>query len=411
MNQPRFRILVVDDNRSSADALARLLRKQGDEVEVEYDGAAAIQRLRTDPPHVVLTDLKMEPIDGMQVLAVARSLRPPVETIVFTAYGAVDVAVRAMHLGARDFLTKPVTVEQVANRLDELRRSLAGPQSPDDEELDVTDDGDFVARSESSRALLATLERAAAFPTPVWVEGEIGSGRSFVARTLHRLGDQQTGSATPYAVRNVLRPTEPWPSEGTVLLSNVDDLGLDEQRELHRELQLLPDGVRVIATSQPDGRRRVAEGELRAELYYRMAVVVIQVPPLRRRPEDIVPLFERALDAFAERYGRPRQGISAQLKERLQRHYWPGNIRELVNLAERAAVLGEEGVQLDVIEESAPGLPKIEQGFNLSNYLEGVERRILVEALRKSKGDRAAAGKLLGVERNTLRYKLNKYGL
>ncbi len=358
---------------------------------------------------MVLTDLKMEPVDGMQVLAVARSLRPPVETIVFTAFGAVDIAVRAMHLGARDFLTKPVTVEQVASRLEDVRRTLA---SPGDVVEEPADEVDFIARSEASRALLATLERAAAVPSPVWIEGEIGSGRTYVARTLHRLSDRQAGGGTPFTVRNVLQPSDAWPASGTVLLANVDDLGPEEQRDLYRQLQLLPDGVRVVATAQPDGRRRVAEGTLRPELYYRLAVVVVQVPPLRRRPEDIVPLFERVLDSYAQRYRRPHQAIGPRLRERLQRHFWPGNIRELVNLAERVAVLGQDGIDLEVAEsEPTSGMPDLESGFNLSDYLEGVERRILVEALRKTNGDRAAAGKLLGVERNTLRYKLNKYGL
>jgi DNA-binding NtrC family response regulator len=139
----------------------------------------------------------------------------------------------------------------------------------------------------------------------------------------------------------------------------------------------------------------VADGALRPELYYRLAVVVVQVPPLRRRVEDIVPLFERVLDAYAQRYRRPRQVVGSRLRERLQRHFWPGNIRELVNLAERVVVLGQEGIDLDVAaEEPVAGMPDLDKGFNLSDYLEGVERRILVEALR-----------------NTLRYKLNKYGL
>jgi DNA-binding NtrC family response regulator len=402
---PRLRILVVDDNRSSADALARLLKKQGDEVHTVYDGEAAILRIREAPPDVVLTDLKMEPVDGMEVLQAARAQHPPVETIVFTAYGAVDVAVQAMHLGARDFLTKPVTVEQVSSRLDQLRAERL-PGGPEPEQ----DDSDFVARAEASRALLATIERAAAIPSAAWVEGEMGSGRAYCARTLHRLGDARRGSTTPFVVRNLTRD-EPWPTTGTVLLPNVDDLNEERQRELHRELQVLTEGVRVVATAGPGGRGRVAAGELRPELYYRLAVVVVQVPPLRRRPEDILPLFARGLRSYAERYGQVAPELTPRMRELVQRHFWPGNIRELLNLAERTVVMGEEGFNLEVVEDPGAGMPKVELGFSLSDYLEGVERRILVEALRRAGGDRALAGKLLGVERNTLRYKLNKYGL
>jgi two-component system, NtrC family, response regulator HydG len=404
VNAHRLSILVVDDNRSSADALARILRKQGDEVEAVYDGETAIGRIRSAPPDVVLTDLKMEPVDGMAVLAAARSMRPPIETIVFTAYGAVDVAVRAMHLGARDFLTKPVTVEQVSTRLDHLRseRARGAPAVEVEPQAD-----EFVAQAESSKALLVMLERAAAVPSPVWIEGEIGSGRMYCARTMHLLGPQRD---QPLNVRNLTRD-DPWPTAGTVLLPNVDDLPDDLQRELVRQLQHAPETVRLVATALPDGRRRVAEGQLRPELYYRLAVVVIPVPPLRRRPEDIVPLFRKGLRTYASRYKRPEPEISPRFRELLQRHYWPGNTRELLNLAERTVAMGDEGFNLEVIDDPGAGLPKLEPGFSLSDYLEGVERRILVEALRRSGGDRAAAGKLLGVERNTLRYKLNKYGL
>ena len=404
MTPPRLSILVVDDNRSSADALARLLRKQGDEVEAVYDGETAIERIRLHPPDLVLTDLKMEPVDGMAVLQVARAVRPPVETIVFTAYGAVDVAVRAMHLGARDFLTKPVTVEQVSARLEQLRGEHAPPGAADDAGVR---DQDFVAHAESSRTLLATLERAAAVPSAVWIEGEIGSGRVFCARSLHDLSPRRS---EPFVVRNLNRD-DPWPTSGTVLLPNVDDLPEDMQRELHRQLQHAPENVRLVATARPDGRRRVAEGELRPELYYQLAVVVIPVPPLRRRVEDIAPLFRKGLRTYAERYGREVPELGARFRDQLHRHYWPGNIRELLNLAERTIVMGDDGFNLEVVEDPGAGLPKLEPGFSLADYLEGVERRILMEALRRTMGDRAAAGKLLGVERNTLRYKLNKYGL
>lgn len=407
-----LRILVVDDNRSSADTLARLLRKSGDTVAVEYDGGSAIDRLRRDRPDVVLTDLKMEPVDGMQVLSAARSLRPPVDTVVFTAYGAVDVAVRAMHLGARDFLTKPVTLDQVSNRLEEIRAerfpestpipSPEGPAEPDAEP--------FVARSEASRTLLQTLERAAGVPSPAWIEGELGSGRSFVARTLHRLAERAAARSIPFRVRPPDRFGE-WPASGIVLLPQVDDLHPETQLELHRDLQQAPAEVRVVATARPDGRRRVAEGALRPELYYRLAVVWISVPPLRRRPEDILPIFDATLQRFCARYGRPVPSLSPALRDDLLRHAWPGNIRELVNLAERAAVLGEEGAVFEVQAESPLGMPKIDVGFNLNDYLESVERTLLAEALRKANGDRSMVGKLLGVERNTLRYKLNKYGL
>ncbi len=406
---PALRVLVVDDNRSSADALARLLSKQGDAVDAVYDGETAIFRIQSDPPDVVLTDLKMEPVDGMAVLQAARGQVPPVETIVFTAYGAVDIAVRAMHLGARDFLTKPVTLEQVAERLAQVRRDAQqGPTA--NHEGEPTSGGGLLTHSVEAQRLEEMLRRAAGVPSPVWIEGELGAGRAFSARTLHAYGQEAEPRAAPFVIRNLARD-EPWPETGSVLLPNVDDLREGLQRELFRQLQEVPPGVRVLATARPGGRQRVAEGELRPELYYQLAVVVIQVPPLRRRTEDILPLFRKGLVDYAERYGREVPKLEPDLLELLRQHYWPGNVRELLNLAERTVVLGPEGFNLEVIEDSGPGLPKLEPGFSLSQYLETMERRILVDALQRAGGDRAQAGRLLGVERNTLRYKLNKYGL
>jgi DNA-binding NtrC family response regulator len=397
-----LRIVVVDDNRSSADALSRLLRRTGDDVEAFYDGAAAIERIQRDPPDVVLTDLKMEPVDGLAVLQSARSQHPPVETIVFTAYGAVDVAVRAMHLGARDFLTKPVTLEQVSSRLEQLRvdrdPQLISVNAPDES---------FVAHSPAARGLLATLERAADVPSPVWLGGELGSGRAFAARTLHQLGRRHG----PFNVINPRSDTH-WPETGTVLLPNVDLLRPAEQLDLNRRLQLLPRDVRVVATATDDGRQRVHSGELRPELYYQLAVVVVEVPPLRRRREDVVPLFQRAIEHYAGMYERTIPEMPPHFRRDLEAHAWPGNIRELRNLAERTVVLGVDGFNLLVqAERPKRAMPNLEQGLNLAEHLEEVEKAILVEALRICDGDRNAVGRLLSVERNTLRYKLNKYDL
>jgi two-component system response regulator HydG len=398
-----LKVLIVDDNRSAADALARVLLKHGDDVEAVYDGAAAIDRIRATPPDLVLTDLKMEPVDGLAVLRAARELSPPVEVVVFTAYGAVDVAVKAMRLGARDFLTKPVTVEQISQRLQQLRADRS--HAP----VAATGDGTlpFVAEAALSRDLLEQLRRAAGVPSPVWLEGEVGSGRGHAAVTLHRLSAMHDA---PFLVRDIGRDTA-WPERGTVLLPQVDDLGDEGQRTLHRSLSHVPPGVRLVSSASADGRRLVAEGRLRPELYYALAVIVIQVPPLRSRREDVLPLLEQALETTARRYGRPRPLIDPQRARALERHAWPGNVRELLNLAERAVVMGPEAFDFDVTESTGDGMPKLEPGFDLATHLESIERRILVEALRKCGGDRNRAGRLLGVERNTLRYKLNKYGL
>jgi DNA-binding NtrC family response regulator len=180
---------------------------------------------------------------------------------------------------------------------------------------------------------------------------------------------------------------------------------------LVRRLQYAPRDVRIIATAAPDARQAVAEGQLNRDLYYKLSVIVIRVPPLRERHEDILPLLKLALRTFARRYDKPEPAIADTHAQQVVQHAWPGNVRELLNVAERAVVLGSDALSLEVVRRATPGLPTLEPGFSLSSFLEKLERRILVEALRRSAGDRSAAGRLLGVERNTLRYKLNKYGL
>jgi DNA-binding NtrC family response regulator len=394
----------VDDNRSSADAIVKALRKRGDDAHAAYDGATAIDQIERTRPDVVLTDLRMEPVDGMEVLRAARDVRPPIEVIVFTAYGAVDTAVEAMHLGARDFLTKPVTFDQLVRRLEGIAGPPSGGPSPDASTRDL--DESFSDNSESAKELYETLQRAAGVPSPVWLEGELGAGRGHAAYTLHRLGNPDA----PFELMDVSRET-PWPESGTVVLPNVDDLPQDLQRQLIRRLQHVPRNVRVVATAAPDARQKTAEGHLSPELYYKLSVIVIRVPPLRERQEDILPMLRLALRTFSQRYNKAEPHVSTEHEQQLVQHAWPGNVRELLNVAERAVVLGSDALNLEVVRRATPGLPTLEPGFSLSNYLEKLERRILVEALRRTGGDRSAAGRLLSVERNTLRYKLNKYGL
>jgi DNA-binding NtrC family response regulator len=402
MSGTPLKVLIVDDNATAADAMARNLQRGGDEVTAVHDGRSAIDWLQRNQPDVVLTDLKMEPVDGLQVLEAARAQRPPIEVVVFTAFGDVEVAVEAMRLGARDFLTKPVSVAQIEARLDSLRPPShtpspvrRGPRA-----------GPFVARSPAASRMLELLRTAADVPSPCWIEGELGAGRGHAALALHRMGNPDL----PFQTRDLGRD-DPWPTEGTVLLPNLDDLALDLQRQLHRSLSRVPPGVRLVATSGPDARRKVAEGTLLAEIYYGLAVVVVRMPALRERTEDILPMFDQALDSFAERYKRPRPQLTDAQRRGLTSHAWPGNVRELVNLAERTVVMGGGALDIQVTPTTAAGLPRLEPGFSLSNHLESVEKAILEEAMRITGGDRPQMGTILGLERNTLRYKLKKYDL
>ena len=390
-----MKILVVDDNRSSAEAMSRILRKQGHEVTTLYDGAAAIEELQNARPDLVFTDLRMEPVGGMDVLRAARSLTPPAEVVVFTAFGAVDKAVEAMRMGARDFLTKPISVEQILDRVNTL------PASGEPAEFE----GPPVTAT-----LRDQLEALADVPLPVWIEGEVGTGRIRAAHQLHALS-----SGGPF---HVVDPTSdaPWPT-GTVVLPDVDDLGPEAQQALIRRLKRLPNTTRVVSTARPGTQERVANGSIRSDLYFTLAVVVVRLAPLRERPDEVVGLFEDALDEACKRYARTRPEVDAAARDALVTHAWPGNLKELHNLAERMAVLGPAGFSLQASPQAPAASPPtvssslFTDDFKLSDHLERIEADLLKLALTTADGDRTQAGRLLGVERNTLRYKLKKYGL
>jgi len=391
-------VLVVDDNRSAALAIAMLLEREGHTAEAVYDGQAAIQRLHAARYDLVLTDLRMEPVDGLAVVAAARQKDPPVEAIVFTAYGSVDAAVEAMRLGATDFLTKPVTADVILRRVRNLRAEPAPSE-------------DIVGDSEATRRLREQARKLARVRSTVLITGEIGTGRRHLARWLHQHG------LDPERPMLFARPNRPLDLDrlaqaGTLVIPSVDGWDHTAQALLQQQLESLEPGnpPRVIATASPDINQRVTDGAFRPDLFFRLAVLVMPIVPLRERPADVAPLLASMLAQHASS-GESVSASPAQLRH-LQRHRWPGNVRELANLAERAAVLGDIAFEMPVqADQSAAAAPVLEPGFNLSSHMEVMERRLLVQAMEQTGGDRPQMSRILGLERNTLRYKLNKYKL
>jgi DNA-binding NtrC family response regulator len=396
-------ILVVDDNRSAADAIALLLGRGGHTVEAVYDGQTAINRIQQQRWDLVLTDLRMEPVDGLQVVRAARGAEPPMDVVVFTAFGSVEIAVEAMRLGAMDFLTKPVTADQILRRVQELRQGGG-----------ATGDIQIVGDSEATVRVREQAARLAKVRSTVLLTGETGTGRRHLARWLHNNGLDRDRPLL------VARPNQTFDPDvlaaaGTLLVPGIDDWSPEAQIGLLRTLEGLDAGSppRVIATANPDVDVRVARGDFPPELYFRLAVLVVAVSPLRERPQDLEPLIGH----FMALQGPSASGAvvrpSADQLRNLSAHGWPGNAREVANLAERAVVLGAMAFDMNVKPQSGvhSSLPELAEGFNLAEHMEVIERTLLVRAIEQTAGDRPLMGKVLGLERNTLRYKLNKYGL
>ncbi len=401
MSKAPLNVLVVDDNRTAAEAIAALLRREGHTVQACYDGVTAIQLMSAGTLDLVLTDLRMEPVDGLQVVRAARNAERPIDVMVFTAFGSVEVAVEAMRLGASDFLTKPVTAEQILHRVRALRPHPEGALS-------------IVGSAAPTRRMRSEAAAIARVRSTVLIIGEPGSGRRHLAHWLHANGLE---ADRPLLVGRPGVPFEPSAlhEAGTLLVPNVDSWSPESQPGLLRALEQLEAGQppRLIATASTGIELKAAKGEISPELYFRLAVLLVRVPPLRDRLEDLPALLSHFLSKHSTAFGKAApQPLPAQV-ERLQRHAWPGNIREVANLAERAVVLGADSFDMEIrpAGEAEGKLSQLSDGFNLQQHLEEIERQLLQRAIAQTDGDRPAMSRLLGIERNTLRYKLNKYDL
>lgn len=392
-------VLVVDDNRSAAEALGLVLQRHGYDVAVVFDGAAAMARLSAGGVDVVITDLRMEGPDGLDVLRHARRLPQPAEVVVLTGYGTIEAAVAAMRLGARDFLTKPATPAQVIALLQQLKGD--GPR------LRVLE-----GRSAAAARLRRQVEAVLASDAPVLLLGEPGTGRAELARLLHERGARSKLNFVVVNSARALAEIDPG-TTGTVSLPAVDLLDPRDHGELVRGLDALGPGTRVIASAGGDWSERKAATPSGRELFFRVAVLELHLPPLRERREDIGELLRARL---ADRARGDSTGAPVPTSEQLtilESHGWPGNLRELSALVERALVFGADAWNIHVQAPPAPTdpIPQLVEGFSLQDHLERVEKAILERAIAQTGMDRNEMSRLLNVERNTLRYKLNKYGL
>src|SRR5947207_9730593 len=375
------RVLVVDDERSMREVLAIALRQAGYDVTVAEDGDAAVEQLRKERFDLVVTDLRMRDTDGLAVLKAARERAPETVVVVVTAYASTETAVEAMKLGAYDYVTKPFKLDEIrvtiANALERkrlqdenrvLRRQLikAGPF-----------DG-FVGRSPRMLAIFETIRKTADSASTVMVTGESGTGKELVARAIHEASGRRRGpfvSVNCGAVPEALMEAELFghvrgaftgavaASEGLFAAANGGTLFLDEITEIAPALQVkllravqerrvrrigdvrdVAVDVRLIAASNRDLARAVADGVLREDLFYRLNVIPIHLPPLRERREDIPHLVSHFIEKVGAAQGKTIRGVTPDAMAVLEAHHWPGNIRQLENVVERAMVLGGESV-------------------------------------------------------------------
>jgi len=441
-------ILVVDDEKNTRDGLVRALRGEYAVAEAE-NGQRALEWLETHAADVVLTDLRMPGMDGLTLLSRLLGRDPKPILILLTAYGNVETAVEAMKRGAYDFLAKPVNLD----RLDLLlRRALAERQLGAEnrrlrEQLDAKYGFEnIIGISPAMQEVFETIRQAAPTRATVLIQGESGTGKELVARALHQCSPRRDGpfvpvhcaSLSPTLLESELFGHEKGAFTGAVErrrgrfeLADGGTLFLDEIGEIDAALQVkilrvleerkfervggtdtLHVDVRLVAATNRDLKQKVADGTFREDLFYRLYVVNLTLPPLRDRDGDVVLLAQHYLKSLAAENGKPGLSLAPEALDALAAYPWPGNVRELRNVIERMVVLGAGPVltarDLPPTVRAAAAAPATTRA---GRVLRDAERQLILEALRRHKDNRTKAAQDLGISRRTLHRKLNEFGL
>jgi DNA-binding NtrC family response regulator len=451
MSATKGRILVVEDEREMRALLEKGLTRRGFVPTVRGSANEAFPLLETEDFDTVLTDMRMPGMDGLELCERIVLNRPDIPVVVVTAFGSLETAVAAIRAGAYDFVTKPVDLDALALVLERavqhkvlreevrrLRRALG----------DVSADGSGVGESPALRRVYELIDRVADSDTSVLITGESGTGKEVAARALHARGRRHGGPFV--AINCAAMPEQLLESElfghargaftdaraartglfikasgGTLLLDEVGELPLSLQPKLLRALQErtvrpvgedteVPFDARIVAATNRDLELAVEEGRFREDLYYRLNVIGLELPPLRVRGNDVLLLAQRFLEHFAARSGKRVVGLTPAAAQRLLAYTWPGNVRELQNCIERAVALTSyeqltvEDLPERIRDYRGPSNPGQEQDLSELVSLEEMERRYIQRVLETVGGSRTLASRILGVDRKTLYRKLGR---
>jgi DNA-binding NtrC family response regulator len=446
---PKARVLIVDDEANARTALAELLREDGYAVETAADGFKALPKLEDFEPDLLLTDLKMPGIDGIELMKKARERDAEAIVVVMTAYGAVDTAVAAMRQGAADYLTKPINIEElvlVLERALERRRLRAEAGQLRQRLAERHSIKNIVGSSPRMQAVFDIVNQVAPSRASVLITGESGTGKELVAAAIHEQSPRAQGPFVKLhcaALAETLLESELFGHErgaftgaagrrdgrfqqadgGTLFLDEIGEISPSIQIKLLRFLQqhefervggnqTIKVDVRVVAATNRDLLQRVKDGHFREDLYYRLNVISIAMPALRERPTDISLLAMHFLEKFAKENAKPMTGFTDEALQRLTHYRWPGNVRELENAVERAVVVGRgplvkpEDLAATIVPDAGPrdGMPAI-PGSTMAE----VERYAILKTLEHTGGSTSRAAEMLGISPRTIQYRLREY--
>ena len=442
-------VLIVDDQESIRVALSRMLSKEGYEVLLTDEGEKALDILREKKVNVMLSDLKMPKMDGLQLLKASKLVKPEVEVILITAHGTIEKAVGAMKDGAYDFITKPfkkiVIVNMIKKALEKqalvvenryLHEQLA--HSGHDKQSDI------IGQSDVMSDVIKLAEQVASSQASVLIQGENGTGKESIASLIHRIGarsDKPFIKVSCAALPDTLLESELFgyekgaftgavsqkegrfelANEGTLFLDEIGEITPSIQVKLLRVLQegeferlggtkVLRSNVRIISATNVNLENAIKQKRFREDLYYRLNVITMNMPPLRERREDIPLLISHFLKIYQEKNNKVVDGISEDVLDILTDYQWPGNVREIKNIIERAVVLTQDRIitQKDLpenISKKKAEERKLTIPFGMP--LREIEKKIIIETLRRSKGDKEITANLLGITPRTIYRKMN----
>ncbi|MDD4273708.1 MAG: sigma-54 dependent transcriptional regulator [Desulfobacter postgatei] len=448
------RLLIVDDDTAHLSMLETLLKSLSYAIECVQDGVDAIRQVQKMPYDLVLMDVRMANVGGMEALKEIKHLNPAIPVIIMTAYSSVDKAVEAMRLGADDYLTKPLNFEELKLSIERVTKHLQLSLENSQLKAQLLSEGDFsgiLGTSPAIKEVIDTAKIAAPTDATILISGESGTGKELFAKAIHKNSKRKENpliSVNCAALSETLLESELFGHEkgaftgadkprdglfisadrGTIFLDEIGEVPLSMQVKLLRVLQekeiqkvgsdkVKNIDVRVIVATNKDLEKEVEKGAFRQDLFYRLNVINVKVPPLRDRADDIPLLAQKFLNKYAKENKKDIKGFTPMAMDALVKYSWPGNVRELENIIERAIILClgqyicEKDLPSNVLKDYEPENLVRQQLTVGGKTLDEIESIALIETLRQTKGNKTEAARILNITRTTLNNKLKRHNL
>jgi two-component system NtrC family response regulator len=449
-----YSILIVDDEDAQRSILKGYLEKKGYKIFSASSGTEGIKAVQNNLIDIVLSDFKMPDKTGLEVLEQVKKINPEISFVILTAYGTIEDAVKAMRLGAFDYISKPVDLDELdlmIERIIEHKNLKSEIQILKNQLKEKFKIDSFISHSAKMEEVLSVAARAADSKATILITGESGTGKEVLAKSIHYVSPRKEKAFVAVnipALPETLLESELFGHEkgaftgadkakkgrfeladgGTIFLDEIGDIPINLQVKLLRVLQEhqiervgstenIDIDVRIIAATHQNLEEKIKDGSFREDLYYRLNIVSLHIPPLRERKEDILPLIEYFAEKYSKENNRDKLALSKETVDSLIKYNFPGNVRELENIIERAVVLcRSEAITLNDLPNVVKGfkaekeIPQIEAG-SLIEQVEELEKKLIFDALSSANGNQSQAGRMLGLTERNLRYKMQKYGI